>query len=151
MIPGSTVNVLRAEYKIDEKDGQPKLYYYCEVENSSTVNGGTKGTDKGWIYAGYIHMDVPTPEPLPVIPPPDPTPVIAVPKVDPDGMTPYIRRPTKDNTPPPSPGIAPTINPIIAPAPGPGVAPTVVPTPAPGPGVKPTQSYTPKSSNTSKE
>lgn len=60
MIPGSTINVLKAEYKVDAKDGQPKLYYYCEIDNAATVNGGKSGTDKGWIYAGYIHMDIPS-------------------------------------------------------------------------------------------
>lgn len=46
MKPGENIKVLRAEYKIDEKDGQPKLYYYCEVDNTSTVHGGKSGKDK---------------------------------------------------------------------------------------------------------
>lgn len=61
MKENATVNVLKAEYKIDEKDWKPKLYYYCEVKNAATMNGGSKGTDTGWIYAGYVHMDIPTP------------------------------------------------------------------------------------------
>ena len=61
MKPGETIKVLEAEYKIDAKDGVAKLYYYCEVDNSSTVSGGSRGKDKGWIYAGYVQMDMPAP------------------------------------------------------------------------------------------
>ena len=88
MKPGSTINVIKAEYKIDAEDGKPKLYYYCEVKNSDTKGGSKlKGTDKGWIYAGYVDMEIseylgvdPTPEPpkpgpTPVPPTPEPTPV----------------------------------------------------------------------------
>jgi hypothetical protein len=74
MIPGSTVKVLKAEYKVDAKDGQPRLYYYCDVDNSTTASGGT-GSDKGWIYAGYVHMDITAPTIPEVTPVPQPTEV----------------------------------------------------------------------------
>ncbi len=55
------VKVLKAAYKKDSADNQEKLYYFCEVPNTSTVHGGKNGTDKGWIYAGYVNMDLPKP------------------------------------------------------------------------------------------
>ncbi len=96
MKPGETINILKAEYKVDAKDGQPKLYYYCEVDNSSTVNGGSSGKDKGWIYAGYVQMDMPS-GPTPV-PPSGPTPV------PPSGPTPV---PPSGPTPVPPSGPTP--------------------------------------------
>lgn len=68
MKPGSDIKILEAEYKIDEADGEPKLYYKCEVDNKSTMNGGTKGKDTGWIYAGYVQMDMPAPVTIPSAP-----------------------------------------------------------------------------------
>ncbi len=85
MKPGETVKVLEAEYKVDAKDGQSKLYYKCQVDNTSTVNGGSSGKDIGWIYAGYVQMDMPAPEPVPTPVPPkiDPVPTPVPPKIDP--------------------------------------------------------------------
>jgi len=82
MKPGETIKVLEAEYKVDAKDGQPKLYYKCEVDNVSTVNGGSSGKDIGWIYAGYVQMDIPS-GPTPVPPKEDPKPTPVPPKEDP--------------------------------------------------------------------
>jgi len=57
MRENATIKVLKAEYKVDAKDGQPRLYYYCEVDNTATMNGGKSGTDTGWIYSGYVQIE----------------------------------------------------------------------------------------------
>ena len=111
MRENATIKVLKAEYKVDAKDGQPRLYYYCEVDNTATMNGGKSGTDTGWIYSGYVQIEWSDPEPIPE-PVPEPVPPVVPPVVPPK---PPVVPPVVPPKPPVVPPVVPPKPPVVPP------------------------------------